>query len=429
MVDPLSIAASIAGLISLADVVFDRLIKYSKSAKNANEEIRALANEVNLLIGALSSLERLAKGFRDEPFDRAFRMDHIDACQTLLQSLREKVPKPDANDLKNRLTWPFKSSFVKEKLEELTRHQQHITLALTADSMNTLLRVISAQKDSQDTASKTLSHARQTHEIVCRIHQDAEKRKVLESFLRCNPQSNYEMSLGLRHPRTALWLLRMPDFQTWVSMPGSKVWFSGIPGAGKTVLAGSIIEAALERSTEKIATAFFFCDYKDAKTHDLVNILGALAYQLAIQKDEAYDILEGYYEELHPSRGLPRNSTASQLADLLGKMATLFDHVLVVVDALDECGNSTVEVVRCLVEISEKISHMSLALLSRDELHIRCKLDGYFKTVEIAAKKDDIILYVTCEIEERIRGRRLHIEDPELKEEILEGLIDGAKGM
>jgi hypothetical protein len=110
-------------------------------------------------------------------------------------------------------------------------------------------------------------------------------------------------------------------------------------------------------------------------------------------------------------------------------MAALFDHVLVVVDALDECGNSTVEVVRCLVEISAKISHMSLALLSRDELHIRCKLDGYFKSVEIAAKKDDIILYVTCEIEERIRGRRLHIDDPELKEEILEGLIDGAKGM
>jgi hypothetical protein len=212
MTDPLSIAASIAGLLSLADVVFDRLIKYSKSAKNANEEIRGLANEVNLLIGALSSLERLAKGFRDEPFDRAFRMDHIDACQTLLQSLREKVPKPDANDLKNRLTWPFKSSFVKEKLEELTRHKQHITLALTADSMNALLSIISAQKDSQDTASATLGHARQTHEIVCRIHQDAEKRKVLESFLRCNPQSNYETSLGLRHPRTGLWLLRMPDF-------------------------------------------------------------------------------------------------------------------------------------------------------------------------------------------------------------------------
>ncbi|KUI61259.1 hypothetical protein VP1G_11294 [Cytospora mali] len=42
MGDPLSIAASIAGVISLADVVFSRTMRYLKLAKNADEDLDSL---------------------------------------------------------------------------------------------------------------------------------------------------------------------------------------------------------------------------------------------------------------------------------------------------------------------------------------------------------------------------------------------------
>ena len=82
----------------------------------------------------------------------------------------------------------------------------------------------------------------------------------------------------MRHPQTGIWLLRHPDFLTWIDTAGFKLWLTRIPGVGKMVLASSVVEEALARRSESVAVAFFFCDYKDTKTHLLVSILGAIAY-------------------------------------------------------------------------------------------------------------------------------------------------------
>ncbi|TDZ40656.1 hypothetical protein C8035_v005494 [Colletotrichum spinosum] len=202
------------------------------------------------------------------------------------------------------------------------------------------------------------------------------------------------------------------EFQHWLSKSDSKLWLKGIPGAGKTVLAASIIEAALERSTESTPTAFFFCDYKDTRTQVVENILGALAYQLAIQKEDAFKMLERYYEELNPGNGLPKQSSRKGLEKLLGKMLKIYDHAYLIVDVLMKDSDN-----------------VSIALLSRDEYEIRELLQSDFTPIEIAAHKSDITEYVTAEIEERIRTRRLCIYGSDLKGEIIEGLIHGAKGM
>ncbi|CAI0650061.1 unnamed protein product [Colletotrichum noveboracense] len=237
------------------------------------------------------------------------------------------------------------------------------------------------------------------------------------------------MSIRLRQSGTGIWLQKLQDFQHWLSEPGSRLWLKGIPGAGKTVLAGSIIESALKRSTEAIPSAFFFCDYKEADTHAIENILGALVYQLSIQKEDAYAMLERYYNELHPINGLPKQPTRKALQKLLRSILELFDHIYLVVDGLDECGKPTDEVVECLFDISEDADNVSIALLSRDEDEIRSRLEGSFTPIEIAAHKEDITEYVTAEIQERIRSRRLRISNLHLKGEILQGLIDGAKNM
>ncbi|EQB54693.1 hypothetical protein CGLO_05441 [Colletotrichum gloeosporioides Cg-14] len=140
-------------------------------------------------------------------------------------------------------------------------------------------------------------------------------------------------------------------------------------------------------------------------------------------------MLERYYDELHPINGLPKQPTRKALQNLLRRILELFDHTYLVVDGLDECGKLTDEVVECLFDISEDADDVSIALLSRDEDEIRSRLEGSFTPIEIAAHKEDITEYVTAEIEERIRSRRLRIGNLHLKGEILQGLINGAKGM
>lgn len=433
MADPLSIAASIAGVISLADIVFIRTRKYLSSAKNADKEVKDLAQEVLLLSGALHSLSRLAQaldadGLKDKHIEN-LRMHHIAACHATLDEVAKKLKKLEDNATKRKLVWPFVSDRTKELLAEISRHKQNIDLALTADSLGTLLQILSKTEEAQVNTERLLEEARRTREIETRIRQDSKRQEILKYFLPYNPQQNYEMSLSLRHPRTGLWLTRKPELQTWLEHPDSALWLSGIPGAGKTVLAGTIIEEALKKGSEDIAIAFFFCDYKNIITQTPANVLSVLASQLALQKEEAYCYLDRYYQELHPKGALERRADVSGLQRILKDMIKSFANVYLIVDGLDECGDNTDNVIDGILDIVECSDNISTAMLSRDEDNIRCRLEDDFTGIEIAAHTEDITEYVTSEIEKRISNKSLRIDDLNLKGEILERLIDGAKGM
>ncbi|KAK2609594.1 hypothetical protein N8I77_003090 [Diaporthe amygdali] len=433
MADPLSIAASIAGVISLADIVFLRTKKYLSSAKSADKEVHELSQEVLLLGGALHSLSRLAQaldtnGLKDQHVDD-LRMHHIAACHATLDEIAKKLKKLEGSSTKRKLVWPFASDRTKALIDEVSRHKESVNLALTADSMGTLLRVLSKSEEIYRNMDEVLQEAKKTRAIITRIQQDSAREEILDYFLPYNPQQNYEMSLSLRHPRTGLWLTRRPEFQTWLAHPDSALWLSGIPGAGKTVLAGTIIEEALKRSTEDVATAFFFCDYKNGNTQTTDNVLSALASQLAIQKEESYAHLERYYQELHPQRALERRPDVSGLQRILKDMVKSFDHVYLIVDGLDECGDNTNNVIDDILDILGCSDNISTAFLSRDEDNIRDRLEEDFSGVEIAAHTEDITEYVTSEIEKRIGNKSLRIDDLSLKDEILERLVEGAKGM
>jgi Cdc6-like AAA superfamily ATPase len=214
-----------------------------------------------------------------------------------------------------------------------------------------------------------------------------------------------------------------------LSVPDLYLWLSGIPGAGKTVLAGTIIEETLRKNSESVATTFFFCDYKDTITQSPQNILCVLASQLAIQHEEAYGLLERYHQMLHPKRGLQQSPRVVDLQKLLQDMMKCFDHVYLIVDGLDECGASAGKVIDALLYIINASGNISAAFLSRDEDHIRNRLEEDFENVEIAAHTEDIMEYVTSEVEKRIGEKRLRFNDLTLKGEILDRLVDGAKGM
>ncbi|KAF4887570.1 Ankyrin repeat, PH and SEC7 domain containing protein secG [Colletotrichum fructicola] len=436
MADPLSISASIAGLVTLADTVFLRLTKYIKSVQSADKEIKDLCKEVNLLGGAVNMLARLARGheLEDEPFNRDFRMYHIEACALILNDISQKTKKYDGNSKSKllKLKWPYESSITKGLLADLSRHKDNINLALTANSMDALLRCLAKEEDRAKATATIRADVKKTREIFVRIQEDKKRTEVLRFFLHYNPQPNYEMSVKLRHPRTGMWLDRLPAFQTWLSSGASRIWLSGIPGAGKTVLADFIIGQALARSSDTVASGFFFCDYKNEKTQTPANVLGALAHQLARQNEQAYVILEEYHKELNPKNGLPRSLDSDDLVRVIVTMAQKFKKVYLVVDGLDECQDSTEDVVRALCVISESSEAISMALLSRNEDNIRDHLQDpnrCFENIQIAAHTEDITEYVTSEIQQRIDNKKLYLQDLSLKGEIVDSLVDGAKGM
>ncbi|KAG4280439.1 hypothetical protein FPRO06_11772 [Fusarium proliferatum] len=439
MADPLSLAASIAGLISLADVIFRTTYKFVRAAKDAKDEIQSLLDEINNLSSVLRRLEALASDLEDEgqSFDPTLRNHYLNHCYKTFNKIESRVKKASESFKKSKLDgivrqlkWPFSSSETKELLTELSRHKETISVALLADSMRKIQLSLSKSNEI-DRKITALGEIARRIEINTMIAIDDRKQRILNHFMKANPQLALQTSIRLRHPMTGLWLTESPKFIRWLETPASKLWLTGIPGAGKTVLAGSVVQEALTRTytSRKIGAAFFFCDYKDSKTWNTVNILGALASQLARQNDESYNILNAYYEILYPPKGLPKTADADELRAQISKMCETFDQTIIVVDGIDECDDLTDEVVDNLIQLADYSERLSMALLSRDHYNIRVRVEEEFEPIQIAAHTEDVELYVNAEIDKRIRTRQLQLSSADMKEEIRGALVGKADGM
>lgn len=217
-----------------------------------------------------------------------------------------------------------------------------------------------------------------------------------------------------------------------MSTPNSRLWCYGIPGAGKTVLASSIIQEALSQSSPDIAVAFFYCDYKTAVTQNPKNVLGSIAKQIAVQDEESFEKLQAFYESKNPQDLPCIDFSLDELRDLVIIMASRFNDVMIIVDALDECGTVTQIrfITRLLASLNDggQVGSCKTLFLSRDEPDIREILKTY-DHVAIAASSRDLRLYVGAEIELRTRNRDLRIKDQNLKAQITERLVEGADGM
>ncbi|KAK1834051.1 hypothetical protein QBC39DRAFT_30471 [Podospora conica] len=439
MADPLSIAASVAGLITLADTIFRASFQYAKSAKNAKQEALDLASEAQDLAGVLHRLSLVASAFETDPEperQHTLRLHHVLSCRRMLLRVEKALAKASsdfdagkARAVRRAVKWPFSSTEVKELLDEIGRHKATLSLALTADTMDALMRSLTLQDTNEGHLAALGCGVRETMQIVTNIQLNDQRRRVLDFFMAANPQQSLAQCHSLRHPETGLWLLEGDEFQHWVTQPNSKLWLSGIPGAGKTVLAGSVVSEVLALGSSVTGIAFFFCEYKRSETQKPINVVQTMASQLARQNNKAYELLEEYYRELHPSQGIPNAPSLWAMREVLRQMIACFNTVYMVIDGLDECDEFAREVAIMLAETVQDEENLSLAILSRDELVIRESLEGSFVHLDIEAQRDDVRLYVASELELRTRRGQLRLRSVGLKDEILRVLVDENGGM
>ncbi|KAH7361209.1 hypothetical protein BKA66DRAFT_536672 [Pyrenochaeta sp. MPI-SDFR-AT-0127] len=439
MADPLSVAGSIAGLLSIADVVFRKLYKYVKTVKKAEKEVLSFKTEVATLTGVLHNLHIIAEELEDDStFDNVLQIDHVASCSITLEridALLSEMEFPKDRKFQSalqKLKWPFKTSETQEISDEVRRHRETLSLALSADTMVALLQCLSSQKDIINRLDRLQETIQRREDIEVGIALDEDRRRILKSFFIVEPRPYYETSLKLRHSGTGSWLYRDPIFQSWLQEPGSRLWLTGIPGAGKTVLSGSIIQRCIAMASESKAIAYYYCDYKNTNTQNVVSIFSALAGQIAIKNEASFLLLKEYYEQLHTSDQMERQPKIEELIKLIHKMAAAFDDVRIIVDGLDECGEDMAGATEWLHKlVCAPYATISLALLSREEQAIRSVFDadGTYDHVEITAHTEDVERYVRSEIEERIQKRRLRIRNPELKLLIIRELVSRAGGM
>jgi Cdc6-like AAA superfamily ATPase len=428
MGDPFSISVNIGGLIQLADLVVNRTWPFLKEAKNQRSEVSKLSSEVASLAGTLHSLRLLSEGSLVP-----IKHENILECQTILEGLQDKLKKADGTSsgkrdqvkkLAQQLRFPYERAEMQQILQRLERLKSTFNLTLTAES-------IASQIDLKVDVKTVKEELFRRKELEAKIELDEKRKKVLNFFGCVGPKDNHAMSLKLRHEGTGLWLLKDPRFNEWLRNCDSHIWFYGIPGAGKTVLASLIIEKVLQVCKPSEAVAYFYCDYKDTAKQDPCHILASIASQIAIQHEKACEILEEEHRKIHPSTADVKHLKSESLVSLLKKQLCLFDFTTLIIDGLDECGDNTANVLDHLVLLAQESRlPLRLAILSRDEFIIRKRLPEIdCESISIAASSTDIRLYAASEIEQRVRSGRLLVENPSAKELILQKLIDKAQGM
>ena len=432
MADPLSIASGVAGLITLADVVLERTYKTIICCKNAGDDARRLTQEVQTLLGVLKGLHVLEIQVNNSStFQTKIPADVRHQCQLTLERLRDKLsdadPRGTTSKLKKiqrTLMWPLTCSETDQVLAEIERYKSTFDLTVSIETLEAMFVSSKEQKRLTEDIDKIKKQ-------LYRVEITRERRAMLNFFGTFDSEPNHQMSVRLRLAGTGLWLITGPELQKWLSQCNSKLWLYGIPGAGKTVLAAMVIEEALRTASAteySIGVAYYYCDYKKAKSRDLASILASLAGQLARQNEECLQSLQKYFKpDIDPS--LPQSlPTEQQLLMLILEMAVKFDEIYIVIDGVDEC-HSAGDVADVLSQlVSSWTANIKMCILSRNERGIGPFLDD-FTHVSIAAQSSDLRLYVSTQIEERMRKRTLRIHTAGLKDKILETLVTRADGM
>jgi hypothetical protein len=179
--------------------------------------------------------------------------------------------------------------------------------------------------------------------------------------------------------------------------------------------------------TKVLALAYFYCDYKSSATHDCIAILGSLVKQLALQSELAFNDLEEFYDShVGMQQDTIRRREPEELCRLITTMAAHFESCMLIIDGLDEISKDRSVITDLLQGLNNGV--IKTLFSSRPEVDIKCHLNDYVQ-ISIAAQSSDLKLYVASEIERRSRTQKLRIQDPDIKEEIMERLVEKAEGM
>nr|POF21844.1 isoform 3 of ankyrin-3 [Quercus suber] len=352
------------------------LLEYSRDTKNATKDRELLGEEARSLMQSLKRLRQCAKNdFVDEEW--------LKGCEDLFHQFKRALDElvealhldldtgtyRHESSLKafaTRVKWSLTKSEVHRLLERITRLQQYTNALLLQEQYVSLQRL-----DVRQLEAATLA-----------------KRQDILNWLTPLCMRDVHQTIASRTGKgSGRWCLLSEEFVSWRTTQNSKLWCSGIAGAGKTVMASIMCEHLIVHlaEAEKSGTtgiAVVYLKYNDS-TQTLEHILGAILRQLQ--------------EELKPT----------------------FQNVYVLVDALDECN----EELRwgILDSLHSVAPQIHLLLTSRPLDSINAELEGFVQ-LPVKANRADLDLFIDQHIEKNRHLKCMCEKSPALQADIMESV-------
>ncbi|KAI8718204.1 NACHT domain-containing protein [Fusarium sp. LHS14.1] len=241
--------------------------------------------------------------------------------------------------------WPIQRDQIKLVIKHIARHRELMRTEVRLEEI----------RAADEARQRELEHFAQAEETAI-------KQEYFTLRAHVSPKT-YDHDLYRHHATvcdgTGKWLFRDQLFKDWVDHSKGTtriLWLKGIPGAGRTLLASSVI-----RHTQPISkTIFAFLTYNDTSTTAL-SIFHSLVFQLAS------DSL-ALQTELRQSNHKNLRNSLEETADLLQSLLECAGETYVVIDGIDEI--ELVErsrLLKQLIKLGEACQKCRILLSSRSE--------------------------------------------------------------
>jgi uncharacterized protein YbgA (DUF1722 family) len=427
MSDPFTVAASVAGLLSLGIQVTQSLVDFYASYRGRDSNLISTVQELESLLDILHHLsEALAsRKFDADERDLIEKIENtIKSCEEVIEELQDECqkfkkasPHENIDAIKvaaRKFTYPFRRGTLQNISDNVSELRKNVSQALAVLQLKDSVRIQSEIDDVK--ALVTLIKARQ-------ISRD------IQDWLKAPDASiNHNEACAKKHPGTGTWLVKSNTYTNWLTGRNSFLWLQGFAGCGKSVLCSTAIQSVFRHrsSDPRIGIAFFYFTFNDQSKQDESAMLRTWLLQLSSQHPDGHKDLTQLYESYRT--GTPPSPV---LLDYLLRLIERFDQVYLLVDALDESPQKKLR--KKVLEILEIVKSWGFAGLhlfvtSRDEPDIR-KAVSRAPVEEVAMRNggidDDIAHYISSQLTE---DRSLQNWLP-FREKIQETLTEGARGV
>lgn len=234
-----------------------------------------------------------------------------------------------------------------------------------------------------------------TLEIGAEIHSIKEnhdiqlRNEILPRIYPVDPSERQRKAFNVRREGTGKWFLESEQFLCWVANEKKQTLLcTGVPGAGKTVLASIVIDHLEKKfaNNDGIAITYLYFDYRQQL--EFPDLLSVLLRQLLQGNPGLYGTISGMYRR-HEHDRLSEEAVQKELMLVISQCSEVF----IVIDALDECLN--VRVNRQFLNWIQKLlvfnKHTNIKVLATT------RHEDYFANVvfkdlllEIKASREDI---------------------------------------
>jgi Cdc6-like AAA superfamily ATPase len=273
------------------------------------------------------------------------------------------------------------------------------------------------------------AHAQRGIDALVEFKNSQEHQEILDWLTPVNfgvQQSEFQER---REPETGNWFIRLEKFKNWINKPQSTLFCLGMPGAGKSFIASTVIEHLhnMFQSDQGAGIAFIFCSFNSPHKQRPEDLLASLLKQL-MQKRAVPEDLQELFDQ-YKSKPQGSRPSINEIYTSLRTATAIYSRIFIVVDALDEYDSRYRTAFLDKIFKLQPIARLNIFATSRYIQEITAIFEDRASTlhrIEIQANDDDVQKFLDSQILQRLRFLK---EKDQVRDDLKKEIGAAVRGM